>query len=157
MILGGQPPGKAGRRWGRLLKQKPLYSSLAQSVERMTVNHDVVGSSPTRGAKLWPLGQVVKTPPFHGDNMGSNPVGVTKKKRQFSTEDCRFFLYQTCQVFRINKRVNFYLSEILDKFVTRKKTSLWMTFFVVQYIFLFIQYFRYFCVYHLCYGAHTFV
>ena len=43
----------------------------------MTVNHDVVGSSPTRGANLWPLGQVVKTPPFHGDNMGSNPVGVT--------------------------------------------------------------------------------
>ena len=26
-----------------------LYSSLAQSVERMTVNHDVVGSSPTGG------------------------------------------------------------------------------------------------------------
>ena len=28
------------------------YSSLAQSVERMTVNHDVVGSSPTGGAKM---------------------------------------------------------------------------------------------------------
>ena len=28
------------------------YSSLAQSVERMTVNHDVVGSSPTRGATI---------------------------------------------------------------------------------------------------------
>ena len=27
------------------------YSSLAQSVERMTVNHDVAGSSPARGAK----------------------------------------------------------------------------------------------------------
>ena len=27
-----------------------------------------------------PLGQVVKTPPFHGDNMGSNPVGVITKK-----------------------------------------------------------------------------
>ncbi len=26
------------------------YSSIAQSVERMTVNHDVVGSSPTGGA-----------------------------------------------------------------------------------------------------------
>ena len=26
-----------------------------------------------------PLGQVVKTPPFHGDNMGSNPVGVITK------------------------------------------------------------------------------
>ena len=28
--------------------------------------------------KLWPLGQAVKTPPFHGGIMGSNPVGVTK-------------------------------------------------------------------------------
>ena len=28
---------------------KPEYSSIAQSVERMTVNHDVVGSSPTGG------------------------------------------------------------------------------------------------------------
>ena len=27
------------------------YSSLAQSVERMTVNHDVVGSSPTGGVE----------------------------------------------------------------------------------------------------------
>ena len=27
---------------------------------------------------LWPLGQAVKTPPFHGGNTGSNPVGVTK-------------------------------------------------------------------------------
>ena len=78
MILGGQPPGKVGRCWGRLTEKVSLkYSSLAQSVERMTVNHDVVGSSPTGGAKVWPLGQVVKTPPFHGDNMGSNPVGVT--------------------------------------------------------------------------------
>ncbi len=25
-----------------------------------------------------PLGQAVKTPPFHGGNTGSNPVGVTK-------------------------------------------------------------------------------
>ena len=28
------------------------YSSLAQSVERMTVNHDAAGSSPARGATL---------------------------------------------------------------------------------------------------------
>ena len=28
----------------------PSYSSLAQSVERMTVNHDVAGSSPAGGA-----------------------------------------------------------------------------------------------------------
>ena len=28
-----------------------VYSSIAQSVERMTVNHDVAGSSPAWGAK----------------------------------------------------------------------------------------------------------
>ncbi len=35
------------------LWQKPkkiVYSSIAQSVERMTVNHDVTGSSPVGGA-----------------------------------------------------------------------------------------------------------
>ena len=30
------------------------YSSIAQSVERMTVNHDVTGSSPVRGARKKP-------------------------------------------------------------------------------------------------------
>ena len=44
-ILGWRRPGKIGRRW--LLS----YSPIAQSVERVTVNHDVVGSSPTWGAK----------------------------------------------------------------------------------------------------------
>ena len=28
---------------------------------------------------IWPVGQAVKTPPFHGGNMGSSPVRVTKK------------------------------------------------------------------------------
>ena len=42
-ILGGKLPGKIGRC-------RLIYSSLAQSVERVTVNHDVVGSSPTGGA-----------------------------------------------------------------------------------------------------------
>ena len=31
--------------------RKIVYSSIAQSVERMTVNHDVTGSSPVGGAK----------------------------------------------------------------------------------------------------------
>ena len=36
------------------------------------------GSNPLLSVlKLWPVGQVVKTPPFHGGNMGSNPVRVT--------------------------------------------------------------------------------
>ena len=33
------------------LEVHQTYSSIAQSVERMTVNHDVTGSSPVRGAK----------------------------------------------------------------------------------------------------------
>ena len=52
------------------------HSSIAQSVEHLTVNQAVVGSNPTRGAK-WRVGQVVKTPPFHGGFTGSNPVRVT--------------------------------------------------------------------------------
>ena len=44
-ILGWRRPGKIGRCW------LFIYSPIAQSVERVTVNHDVVGSSPTWGAK----------------------------------------------------------------------------------------------------------
>ena len=29
--------------------------------------------------ELWLHGQAVKTPPFHGGNRGSNPLGVTSK------------------------------------------------------------------------------
>ncbi len=40
------------------------------------------GSNPSLSATLnyflWPVGQAVKTPPFHGGNTGSNPVRVTK-------------------------------------------------------------------------------
>ena len=34
----------------------------------------------SRSQFQWPLGQAVKTPPFHGGNRGSNPLGVTKRK-----------------------------------------------------------------------------
>ena len=46
-------------------------------VEHSAVNRGVVGSSPTRGVFfIRLLGQAVKTPPFHGGNRGSNPLGV---------------------------------------------------------------------------------
>ena len=48
-ILGWRRPGKIGRRW------LFIYSPIAQSVERVTVNHDVVGSSPTWGANKTPV------------------------------------------------------------------------------------------------------
>ena len=42
--------------------------------------HGVGGSNPftpTIFRFMWPRGQEVKTPPFHGDNRGSIPLGVT--------------------------------------------------------------------------------
>ena len=61
---------KAGTTEGMILD--------SSMVEHTAVNRGVVGSSPTRGA-LRLHGQVVKTPPFHGGNRGSNPLGVIKK------------------------------------------------------------------------------
>ena len=65
-----------------VLKVQTFYSSLAQSVEHSAVNRSVVGSSPTGGVFYGNVrlhGQAVKTPPFHGGNRGSNPLGVTEK------------------------------------------------------------------------------
>ena len=61
------------------LVSRSIHSSIAQSVEQSAVNRSVVGSSPTRGANfiLWPVGQAVKTPPFHGGIPGSIPGRVT--------------------------------------------------------------------------------
>ena len=43
MILGGRLPGK-------VVSCRISYSFIAQLAERMTVNHDVAGSSPAGGA-----------------------------------------------------------------------------------------------------------
>ena len=53
---------------------------LAQLGERLPYKQRVTGSSPV--SSIWPVGQVVKTPPFHGGNMGSNPVRVTTVFRE---------------------------------------------------------------------------
>ena len=61
MILGWWRPGKVGSCRGFTLWffQRVIYSWLAQSVERMTVNHDVAGSSPASGVKQKPPNRVV--------------------------------------------------------------------------------------------------
>ena len=61
------------------LVSRSIHSSIAQLVEQSAVNRSVVGSSPTRGANFisWPVGQAVKTPPFHGGIPGSIPGRVT--------------------------------------------------------------------------------
>lgn len=38
----------------------------------------LLASAPNKGTPFWPRGQVVKTPPFHGGDTGSTPVGVTR-------------------------------------------------------------------------------
>jgi hypothetical protein len=53
----GIPPVRVGRCQARPLKGAIILS-------------DIIG-------KCWPVGQAVKTPPFHGGNTGSNPVRVT--------------------------------------------------------------------------------
>ena len=49
---------------------------------------------PTRRYHIRPLGQAVKTSPFHGGNTSSILVGVTRKKRLVSTS--RFFNELPC-------------------------------------------------------------
>ena len=61
-------------------------------VEHSAVNRVVAGSSPARGAiekkrKARLHGQAVKTPPFHGGNRGSNPLGVIKKYKNFILDE----------------------------------------------------------------------
>ena len=50
-------------------------------VARVLWEHEVGGSNPFTPTIFdgfaWPRGQEVKTPPFHGDNRGSIPLGVT--------------------------------------------------------------------------------
>ena len=53
------------------------YSGIAQLVEHLTVNQGVDGSSPPAGVFVYdPLVKWLRQPPFHGGNMGSNPVRV---------------------------------------------------------------------------------
>ena len=62
----------------------------------------IVGYKPTQ---IRPLGQAVKTSPFHGGNMGSNPVGVTKQvKGEPVSIRRRIRLYHILQKDLLNKK-----------------------------------------------------
>ena len=56
-----------------------LYGGVTQLVEYPVHTRPVTCSSQVAATR--PVGQAVKTPPFHGGNMGSIPVRVTKKER----------------------------------------------------------------------------
>ena len=54
---------------------------VAQMVAHVVWDHGAAGSSPVTPTmcKIWPVGQAVKTSPFHGGNGGSIPPRVTIK------------------------------------------------------------------------------
>ena len=54
-----------------------IYDPLAQLVEHLTFNQGVPSSNLGWVTILWRVGQAVKTLPFHGGFMGSNPIRVT--------------------------------------------------------------------------------
>ena len=56
-------------------RRSPILFLDSSAVEHSAVNRRVVGSKPTRGA-LRPVGQAVKTPPFHGGITSSILVQV---------------------------------------------------------------------------------
>ena len=77
-----------------LLKQSGILNcipdgqrgGIAQLGEHLPCTQGVIGSNPftsttrlcsVRAPHRWPHGRAVKTPPFHGGNRGSNPLGVT--------------------------------------------------------------------------------
>ena len=54
-----------------------IYGGVTQLVEYPVHTRYVTCSNQVAATR--PVGQAVKTPPFHGGNMGSIPVRVTKK------------------------------------------------------------------------------
>ena len=102
MVLGGQPPGRVarshvvcrsggtGRRTGlKILRDLPLvpvrFRSSAPNdagwsswqLVGLITRRSQVRVLPPQPNKIWPIGQAVKTPPFHGGNRGSIPLWVT--------------------------------------------------------------------------------
>ena len=67
----------------------PRYGGVTQLVEYPVHTRYVTCSNQVAATR--PVGQAVKTPPFHGGNMGSIPVRVTKKE-DFHSE-VLFFCY----------------------------------------------------------------
>ena len=70
------------------------FGGVTQLVEYPVHTRSVTCSSQVAATR--PVGQAVKTPPFHGGNMGSIPVRVTSKKASFVQKTKEAFLYDVC-------------------------------------------------------------
>ena len=95
---------------------------------------------------IWPVGQVVKTRPFHGCNMGSNPVRVTtvgglaqlvrapashagghwfessSLHQNLTSSEVRFFFYQKMIVFCFTVLSLYFLSKLIVFYRNEKET-----------------------------------
>ena len=85
---GSYPAGRwfeSDRRYHKKLKrnQKVKGKPLTTTQGNLRNNSDKTLREASFGM-VRPLGQAVKTPPFHGGNMGSIPVGVTKNTKNQS-------------------------------------------------------------------------
>ena len=71
-----------------------LWGVSSAGLERLPVTQKVEGSSPLHPATIfnWPHRLMVRTPPFQGENPGSNPSGAAKIKRP--PKGGRFILLQ---------------------------------------------------------------
>ena len=76
------------------------YGGVTQLVEYPVHTRSVTCSSQVAATR--PVGQAVKTPPFHGGNMGSIPVRVTKKRGH--PFGCPLFLLTRGNRLRYGKR-----------------------------------------------------
>ena len=69
------------------------HGGVTQLVEYPVHTRSVTCSSQVAATR--PVGQAVKTPPFHGGNMGSIPVRVTKKKNLLLPQEVFFLSIST--------------------------------------------------------------
>ena len=85
------------RRLGSLGRCRFVYSSVAQSVEHLTVNQGVTGSSPVRGAIFenlfgisWGVAKSVKARDFDSRTVGSSPAAPAIDSLAQSVEHLTF-------------------------------------------------------------------
>ena len=74
----------------KLIFGKRKYGGVTQLVEYPVHTRYVTCSNQVAATR--PVGQAVKTPPFHGGNMGSIPVRVTMKRSLLLSQEAFFIV-----------------------------------------------------------------
>ena len=108
------------RRGVKIGRRQHIHSSIAQSVERMTVNHDVTGSSPVGGAmksatiKLVSMTQRVHPFPSRTRKLSSVVPKIVPWRRGVKIGRCQYF----CSGFQYFFRYFIFCLTFLHKYDT---------------------------------------